>query len=149
MNEKKSSDSVREKLSAINTDYIQKEAGKISDQDLKKVISQAEELKRKANSSTLSKYLEDIKLLFSMIKDYITGRYRAIPWWVIASAAFALIYIINPIDLLPDVIPVIGLLDDAAVLSLCLAMIGLQLDKYREWKTANDSIIDICAKEEE
>jgi len=77
----------------------------------------------------------DIKDLFLLVKDYLKGNYREVPLWVIIAIAIALIYIINPLDFVPDVIPILGLLDDALVLSICLSLVGIDLKKYRKWKS--------------
>ena len=45
--------------------------------------------------------------------------------------------VLSPIDLIPDVIPVVGLVDDAAVIAICLLMIEQELHDYSEWKAAN------------
>ncbi|MDR2864787.1 MAG: DUF1232 domain-containing protein [Spirochaetaceae bacterium] len=82
----------------------------------------------------LEKFGKDIKDLFSMVKDYCTGDYREIPWATIASIVGSLVYVLSPIDLIPDVIPILGLLDDAAVISLCLNSLHDDIKKYAEWK---------------
>ena len=75
---------------------------------------------------------QDIKLLYSMIRDSIIGRYR-LPYRTIAAVSFTLLYFVNPFDLIPDIIPVVGYIDDAFVVSLCLKFIGTDLEKYRKW----------------
>jgi uncharacterized membrane protein YkvA (DUF1232 family) len=53
---------------------------------------------------------------------------------VIASVVFTLIYVFNPFDLMPDVLPVIGQLDDVAVMGACLILVEQDLHKYKDWK---------------
>lgn len=45
------------------------------------------------------------------------------PWYVKALALAIAAYALSPIDLIPDVIPVIGLLDELVLLSLGIALI--------------------------
>jgi uncharacterized membrane protein YkvA (DUF1232 family) len=54
--------------------------------------------------------------------------------WTIAAAAFALIYVLNPFDIVPDVLPFVGAVDDASVVAACLMLLERDLFKYREWK---------------
>ena len=82
------------------------------------------------------RFVQDIKLLFSLIKDYCKGVYREVSYWSIIVFFFAIAYIIFPADILPDVIPVIGQLDDAAVLLFCLVFLEKDLYKYNEWKNS-------------
>ena len=44
----------------------------------------------------------------------------------------AIAYVISPIDAVPDVIPVVGLLDDAMVVKFILDSFGDLLDQYEE-----------------
>ena len=81
--------------------------------------------------------IEDFKLLFSLIKDYWKGVYRDVSIWSILIFFLAIAYIICPIDILSDVIPVIGQIDDAAVLLLSLYFLEKDLYKYKEWKIRN------------
>jgi uncharacterized membrane protein YkvA (DUF1232 family) len=78
----------------------------------------------------------DIKLLVSMLHDYVRGRYREVPFGAIAAIAAAILYLVSPFDVIPDFIPVIGYMDDAAVLALCLRMVRNDLAKYSDWKKA-------------
>jgi uncharacterized membrane protein YkvA (DUF1232 family) len=45
-----------------------------------------------------------------------------------------LLYVFNPFDLMPDLLPLIGQLDDVAVMSACLMLVEQDLVKYRVWK---------------
>jgi uncharacterized membrane protein YkvA (DUF1232 family) len=49
-------------------------------------------------------------------------REPSVPAWLKAILALPLLYVISPIDVLPDVIPVIGQLDDLGVILLALEM---------------------------
>ncbi len=76
----------------------------------------------------------DLKLMVSLLRDYVKGDYRSIPWTSIAATAGAVLYFVNPFDIIPDFIPFAGYLDDAAVLTLGLILIKQDLIKYRKWK---------------
>ena len=56
------------------------------------------------------------------------------PYKVILAVVSVLIYWIAPVDLIPDFIPGIGYVDDAAVVALALKLIKDDLDTYKEWK---------------
>lgn len=77
---------------------------------------------------------EQVKLLGSLLLDFTRGNYTQVPYGTVAAAAAALMYFASPMDVIPDFIPVIGYVDDAAVVALCLKMIRADLDRYREWK---------------
>jgi len=126
--------------SKINEDFVNKGAKKITTDDVERVISKSEkilEIVRKI--PVLGRYIEDIIVMLQMLIDYIKGEYKEVPWWVIASVTFAFIYLLSPIDLIPDFIPVIGYLDDAFVIGVCLHLIENDLQLYREWRFNNGS----------
>ncbi len=44
----------------------------------------------------------------------------------------ALVYVVSPVDLIPDAIPVVGWLDDVGVMSLAVAWMWRIVGRYRE-----------------
>ena len=81
--------------------------------------------------------LSDIPLLVSMVKSYINGEYKEIPYNSIVAVIATLLYVISPIDIIPDVIPVVGFTDDAMAVAFCIKMIHDDLEKYRNWREQN------------
>lgn len=73
-----------------------------------------------------------------MVKAYWNKDYRVAPFWVIGSIVVALTYVVAPVDLIPDFIPFVGYLDDAAVVALCIMMIEEELNQFREWNTGSN-----------
>ena len=78
--------------------------------------------------------LEDFKLLVSLIKDYWKGEYRDVSLGSIVVFVLAIVYVLSPIDILPDFIPLLGQIDDAFILLLCLYYLEKDLHKYQNWK---------------
>ena len=102
---------------------------------ISKVAAREEDIDKKmASHKAFRALLEQGRLLLSLVMDYVRGRYREVPYWTIGAAALALVYVLSPIDVIPDVIPVIGYLDDATVLAFCLKLVETELSKYKEWK---------------
>lgn len=100
-----------------------------SREDLDEVMSQAQTVQRKSGS--LGDVAEDFLLLWKLLQEYYAGTYREIPWKAIAAIGFATLYLINPFDVIPDVIPIFGYLDDAAVVGLVLKAFRTEIAQYR------------------
>ncbi|HZM20339.1 MAG TPA: DUF1232 domain-containing protein [Anaerolineales bacterium] len=116
-------------------EFVKEGAEKITEKDVEKVVDKSEEIKQKfVSRGPLKRFIEDAKLLIALIKDYRASRYRQVPYGIIAAAVFALLYVFNPFDLVPDVLPVVGAIDDATVVGACLLMIEQDLNKFRNWK---------------
>lgn len=86
------------------------------------------------NKGPLSEVFYQLKLLLSLVKDYISGEYRDIPYGSIIAAIGGILYFLSPIDFIPDFIPGIGLIDDVFVIGLVLKQIQDDLHKYQVWK---------------
>lgn len=86
------------------------------------------------NGRGLERYTNDLLLLMSLVKDYYKGNYRDIPYKTISAGVVGLLYVLNPIDIIPDFIPFIGQIDDALVLKFCLRLMEKDLLKYKTWK---------------
>ena len=79
-----------------------------------------------------------IILMISLIRMYVVKKYTKIPVGTIIAVISAILYLVAPIDLIADYIPVIGLVDDAAVILFCAFMVKSDLDNYAEWKAENN-----------
>lgn len=120
-----------------------KRSKRVTQEDVDKIFQKRKEIEDKfSGNGPLGKFWSDLKLLFELVNDYRKGEYREIPWTSIAAIIGALLYVLSPIDLIPDFIPVIGLLDDAAVVALCLKAIDGDLQAYKKWKIDNVVVID-------
>lgn len=80
----------------------------------------------------------DIAVMISMIRAYVKKQYTEVPVGTILLAVAALIYVVNPWDLIPDYIIGVGLIDDAAVLAAVLQAIHMDLQKYKKWQKDNN-----------
>jgi uncharacterized membrane protein YkvA (DUF1232 family) len=122
-------------LRSINEHFIRKGAERISRADVERLAHMVGEVRHKlVRFGPLKPSLVDLTLLLALIRDFCSGRYRTIPWWAVSSIAFALLYVLNPFDLIPDFIPVLGQIDDILVISICLSLVGHELKLYRAWK---------------
>jgi len=108
---------------------------KALDSNLEYLLSKESRLKEKLeDSGYLEPFSDDLMLFMSLVKDYYKGDYRKIPFKTISAGVVGAIYMLNPIDLIPDSIPFIGHIDDALVLRFCLKQAKKDLQKYKEWK---------------
>ncbi len=79
----------------------------------------------------------DIAVLLSLVRAYIKKQYTDVSPSTVMLAVAGLIYVVTPVDLIPDYILGPGLLDDAAVIGIVLQAIQMDLNKYKKWQVAN------------
>ena len=98
-----------------------------------------EELARKidkklANIPVVGEYFADLPILCMMAVDYGKGAYREVPFATMVGIAVVLVYFMTPVDLIPDAIPGLGRLDDAAVLLFAVKAAHNDIADYKAWK---------------
>jgi uncharacterized membrane protein YkvA (DUF1232 family) len=81
----------------------------------------------------LKKVLDNVRELYSLFKDSVDGNYILQPV-NLAMIGGGLLYFILPADLIPDIIPFIGYLDDLAVLTTIMNSLKGEINEYRNWK---------------
>ena len=119
----------------INEEYINSEISKFDDGDLDLVMDNSKEINKKiSNAGSLKKFTELGKLMIGMLTDFKKGDYRKVPWFTIAAIGFTLLYILNPLDVVPDFLPGLGYVDDFAVFTIVLRFIETDLHDYLDWK---------------
>ncbi|WP_345992048.1 DUF1232 domain-containing protein [Chryseobacterium sp. Chry.R1] len=93
-------------------------------------------------------FVKKIPDIFRMVKYWRKGIYPMKSIDIILPM-LGILYIISPIDLIPEVaVPVLGVLDDLAVLYLVIPKLIKEVDKFLLWEaeqklnTSNTKIID-------
>ena len=70
----------------------------------------------------------------SMAKSYASKEYNKVPLGTIIAVISALAYFVSPIDVIPDIIPGLGHVDDAAIILACLKLVESDLNDYIVWR---------------
>lgn len=114
--------------------------GKFKDEDVYTVIDNTEDILNKSSNGPLEKFFDDIKTMCDMVASWAKKEYREIPYRTIGMIILTLVYVFSPVDIIPDAIPGIGLLDDALMVTLCLKAVQGDIDDFRVWKKAHNGV---------
>ncbi len=99
-------------------------------------LTQLSRLKQRGGA--LARIGRAFRVFGPMTADVVRGRYRPVPWAAFAWMAAALVYLVSPLDLIPDFLMVIGLVDDVFIVGWLLTRVDRALDGYRRWKGWDD-----------
>lgn len=112
----------------------------LNDNDgLKELLNKAKKMLE--GNKELKSIVADVKMLVQLVKDHINGEYKELSNNTIILVLISLIYLVNPIDLIPDFM-IGGFLDDAAVLTFVLKKIQTELQNYKDWQSRDEEGID-------
>lgn len=94
---------------------------KLTEEDVHKAEQKASNLADKAS---------DFKLLLQMAKDTLAGRYK-MDVWNLSVIVGTIIYVISPVDAIPDIIPVLGWVDDVTIVGYAVNRLAEEMKKYK------------------
>ena len=102
-------------------------------QKLDELLKDSEGKSRKLGIKSM---FEDIKVLRHLVSDYRSGHYRNVSKSAILMITAGLIYLVSPIDMLPDFILGLGFMDDAMILGYIIKQLYSIIDDYKIWRVA-------------
>lgn len=80
-----------------------------------------------------SKLFERVSLFIRMVKSHIRGDYR-VHWQSIVIVVAALVYFVTPIDLIPDLVPITGYVDDLSILLWVNGTLQKEINAFKLWE---------------
>ncbi|SDP92922.1 YkvA family protein [Lentzea jiangxiensis] len=82
--------------------------------------------------------VQRLKALPRLWRTWRSGKYPELPRSQVVMWAVALVYLVSPIDVLPEFLPLIGVTDDAGVLVWLLSSLSVASGSYLRWEKNHD-----------
>ena len=86
-------------------------------------------------SGRLRSVRSELGLFVALLQAYASGSYRQVSNATLVSVAAAVLYFVVPLDLVPDFIFGLGLLDDIAVIGFVLERVRGELAAFERWQS--------------
>ena len=118
----------------ISAQTIKEGMKRVKPGDAKKVLKNKRKIKGKASKGLFRNMFDDVKQMISLVGDYYSGDYPYAPWFSVSAILVCLLWVLSPVDLIPDALPLAGMLDDIVITSLVLAMTEQDLREHARWK---------------
>lgn len=99
-----------------------------------KVLGLLDVFRKYIGKNGLKSIKADTTILCNYVKDIIEGRYTEYKKTDLILVVGAIIYVVTPMDILPDFIMMLGLVDDVAIVSWAVNQLGEELSRYRQWR---------------
>jgi len=93
---------------------------------------------KKTNLPAKRGFYGNLKYGRGMLRDYRQKKYPHFPWKSTLAFAVAILYMLFPVDIIPDFIVGFGLIDDAVISAIALKAIDMDIAEYRKWLEKND-----------
>ena len=87
------------------------------------------------SSAKMEEFARHLRLVLRMLKAYIKGEYRVIPWKTLVVLVGAIIYFVSPFDFVPDFLPVFGFMDDISIIMWLIRSFSEDIDNFRSWES--------------
>jgi len=100
-----------------------------TDESVSAAVDKAEQ-----HRGAIANIWEDLNSLVRIVRNWRSGDYREVPWRTLVFSTAAILYFLDPMDLVPDFIPVVGFIDDAAVIAWVMRAIRSDVSKFRDWE---------------
>ena len=122
-------------------DGLLKQAEKLMEnqQFISKLLDQAFEKMGKV-SEKLYDIQDQLFAMIRMLTAWVKREYTEVSPKAIIAVIAALMYFVNPLDLISDVIPFIGFLDDITILTYVVSVFNKEIERFMDWETAKAGI---------
>jgi len=90
------------------------------------------EIKDYIAKNGLKEIKDKVYLIIEYLKDVSSGKYQDYSATSLLMLVAGMIYLLTPFDVVPDILPMMGFADDAAVIAWLFKEMNEELDKYQK-----------------
>ncbi|RAU83332.1 YkvA family protein [Pontibacter arcticus] len=87
-----------------------------------------------SNKSGFEQIKEVLHTFIRLGKAYADGSYRDVESKSMLIGVAVILYLVTPLDIIPDFLPAIGLLDDLSLIAWFISSFQKEIDKFKKWE---------------
>ncbi|HYH52478.1 MAG TPA: DUF1232 domain-containing protein [Acidimicrobiia bacterium] len=125
-------------LPALRETLARAEAIIRNPKELLRLLTIAERRLDRVDAGRLRPVKKELQTMLRLMRAYGDGRYRHVSGKNLGLAGLALLYLVSPLDVLPDFLPG-GFVDDAAVIGFIVKTIRAELAAFEAWERGKRS----------
>lgn len=115
-----------------NSSWVQEAKAFINDKE--KMQNLLNRFKEFFNNNSLEEIKDNMNEAFNYVSDVFSGRYKDYSMTALITLVAGMVYVVSPIDIIPDFIPIVGFTDDITVFLFVLKSVNDELERYRKSK---------------
>ena len=89
---------------------------------------------RRGDQKLMDEIWDYLQTAARLVQASVRGEYTGLSGKNLTLIIAAILYYVSPIDIIPDFLPVAGLLDDVSILAFALRSIKGEIETFREWE---------------
>ena len=82
-------------------------------------------------------FVEKVNTFIRMVRSSLRGEYQ-LPWKSVVLIVAGLVYFVSPVDIIPDFIPMSGLIDDVSIILWIFSTLQEDIEQYSNWETSSN-----------
>lgn len=100
----------------------------------------AGKLENKGVAEGIREVKGQVQLMIRFVRAYATGEYRDVAARSMATIVGVLVYFVSPLDVIPDVLPLVGIADDVALVVWMFNVLEKEIGKFSDWEKRTKTI---------
>lgn len=108
-------------------------ANTLAPDDIATLLAGEDDIRKRVNelkSHSLDLLKAQVALALDLLRDHLDGECSQIPYRTISIVGAAVLYFTDELDLIPDFLPDVGRLDDAAVFATAFELAHAGIERY-------------------
>jgi uncharacterized membrane protein YkvA (DUF1232 family) len=130
--------------------HLHRKADEIAPTDVRALVAQQDDIRRRiaVDAEGRPTFRQQVEMALDLLGHHVADEIPHVPFRTIALLTAALFYYLEPVDVIPDIVPGIGTVDDRLFMAFAFYEGADGIARYRAWLEvrAEDATIEVQAR---